>query len=202
MHFTGEVAAAVADLNQPSLQWNPPRFLSEDTALDWQIAFDVDQTTLAAYILDVKVELEEEHATQSTTGFQALGEDGDDLYTLNLPYQPDLAVTTDDIAFSNGHPITGTSVTITATVHNLGLQEAPGGFTVRFFKDDPRVSANLIGEETVTSSLAFGVTQRKAQSVSPGWPPTLLISRGTGYTARQLLALVTSWLAQRLQRPS
>jgi hypothetical protein len=46
-----------------------------------------------------------------------------------------LAVTTDDILFSNSHPITGTSVTITA------------------------------GEETVTSSLAFGVTQ----TVSISW---------------------------------
>jgi hypothetical protein len=169
MHFTGEVAAAVADLNKPSLQWNPPRFLSEDTALDWQIAFDVDQTTLATRILDVKVELEEEQATQSTTfgtyRFQALSDDGDALHTLDFPYQPDLAVTTDDILFSSSHPITGTSVTITATVHNLGLQEAPGGFTIRFFKDDPQVSANLIGEETVTSSLAFGVTQ----TVSISW---------------------------------
>jgi hypothetical protein len=139
MHFTGEVAASIADLNQPSLQWNPPRFLSEDTTLDWQIAFDVDPTTLTTHILDVKVELEKEQATQSTTfgtyGFQALGDDGDDFYTLDLPYQPDLAVTTDDILFSNSHPITGTSVTITA------------------------------GEETVTSSLAFGVTQ----TVSISW---------------------------------
>jgi hypothetical protein len=167
VHFTGEVAAAVADLNQPDFQWNPTRFLSEDPSMDWQVAFAVDPTTMTTpyvHILDVKVASEEgamvgQNTTASTYKFRTMGSDGDNLYTLDLTYQPDLVVTTDDIAFSNSHPMNGTTAVITATVHNLGLREAAGGFSVRFFKDDPSLPANLIGETVITSSMAFGVTR-------------------------------------------
>lgn len=170
-HFMGEVAAAVADLTQPNFNWYPPRFLSEDTALDWQVAFDIDPATLTTLILNVKVEPEEARAMagqESGTGayrFQALGDGADNLYTLSLPYQPDLVITMNNIAFSESHPSAGTSVAITATVQNIGLREAPAGFKVRFFKDNPYIPANLIGEKTITSPLAFGVTQ----TVTASW---------------------------------
>jgi hypothetical protein len=151
VHFTGEVAAAVADLTQPTLQWSPPDLLTEEGGPNWQIAFEIDPSTGTTEVLYIK------GAPPSTSSqLQALGNDDDQLYGLSLPLAPDLQIRPADIAFSNEHPIAGQTITITATVRNKGFQEVDTPVTVHFFRGNPDGGGTLIGQGTTGPSMTFG----------------------------------------------
>ncbi|MBM4431854.1 MAG: hypothetical protein FJ026_16130, partial [Chloroflexi bacterium] len=157
VHFTGEVAAAVADLTQPTLQWGPPDLLTEEGGPNWQIAFDIDPNTGTTEVLYIKGA-----PASASSQLQALGNDGDQLYGLSLPFAPDLRIRPADIAFSNEHPIAGETIKITATVRNKGFQAVDAPVTVRFFRGDPDAGGTLIGQGTTGPAMAFGESSEVA----------------------------------------
>ncbi|MBM4136118.1 MAG: hypothetical protein FJ241_04720 [Nitrospira sp.] len=63
---------------------------------------------------------------------------------------PDLSITSDDITFTPQVPITGQSVTITATVRNIG-ETGAGNVTIDFYDGDPSAGGILIGNALVQS---------------------------------------------------
>jgi hypothetical protein len=152
----GDVAAALADLDAPTLAWTLAGTLSPAGGLNWQPAFDLDATTGALYALYV-------HDNPSLAAASSLN--GGPVSTLAADDQPDLVVS--GLSFSDRHPLAGQTVTATATVRNDGLGTAAGGFAVRFYRGDPADGVAL-GDGTVSSSLAYQVTA----TVSVSWVAT------------------------------
>ena len=152
--FGGDVVVAVADLNESTLRWSTPQFLTQDVARDWQIAAATDPVSGRTLIADMRGGATEAEAIVST--LQGLGTAqilSDELFVLEIPFGKDLSTTSTDIAFSNEHPQPGETALITATVHNLGLQslsdaEKPA---VRIYCTSP--STELIGETVVNTPL-------------------------------------------------
>jgi hypothetical protein len=72
-----------------------------------------------------------------------------------VPFAPDLAVSPSDISFSNPHPLGGFTVTVTASVHNLGLKTAANTtpISVDFYD-----GAALIGRRQIATPLPFDAT--------------------------------------------
>jgi subtilase family serine protease len=69
--------------------------------------------------------------------------------------KPNLSIAATDISFSKTMPQEGEEVTITATVHNTGIEDA-SDVAVRFFIGDPSSGGIQIGSDQVISSLAPG----------------------------------------------
>jgi hypothetical protein len=175
--YQGEMAAVVADLTRPTLAWGPPGFLTNDEALDWQIAFDVDRTTGDVHALGVKqgatsaasrVRSDDfsrppSLATKVATTNGTISTAG--LYTFDAAAAPDLTLAEADIAVSDAHPMTQT-VTISATVWNQGLTATTAPFVVRFVQGDPETGA-IIGERSVSGTLA----PHGFATVSLAWTP-------------------------------
>jgi len=145
-HVTGDVAAAVADLNASALQWTTG-FLTADGQVNWEVAFDSDANTADNVVFAVK---KPSAASVNLPAGRTVGGnvatktfvDGDTVVaSMLVPYQPDLALASTDIAFSNLHPLIGDTVTITANIHNIGLRSVgdaarSGAFTVAFYDDE------------------------------------------------------------------
>jgi hypothetical protein len=174
VHQTGDLAAAVADLNAPKLEWTTG-FLTADGQTNWQVAFDTDRSTAKNFVVNVKkapgagqasgVEVREKLAQRAKR--ERVGEpvpqtelaDGDAKVTsLVVPYAVDLAITPEDITLSNSHPLAGQSVMIAANVRNAGLKATSrsAAFTVKFYDGDLAGGrARLIGEQRVEGAIPF-----------------------------------------------
>lgn len=159
VHDTGDVALATAFLGFTPLRWDGPRYLTADPARDWQVALAVDPISYASHIFDVKQPLGA--AAQALPGALPAGialldtaGAGSEVTALAVPFAADLAIMSDDIAFSVEHPLPGQNVTITATVRNVGTLPALGDVAVRFVLD-PDGSAVTIATRTLSEPLEF-----------------------------------------------
>ena len=168
-HYSGEVALAAADLNQMTLTWSEPQFLTSDADMDWQIALDLDPTSQTCLILDVKLEtdsnLDKASGSEHTTDvlphvrshLLARTTAGSDISALTVAYGHDLTITGEDIELSNPYPGPEETVTITATIRNKGQQPVDESFQVRFVLDaDP--SGTLLGSVLVDDTIGFNET--------------------------------------------
>jgi hypothetical protein len=171
VHYTGEVAAATADLNAKPLRWSEPGFLTNDAQTDWQIAFAQDPRTFKSLILQVKEPapasanapaMADAHmataATPSYARTMTLGQTagGSAVTALTVPYGIDLAINASDITFSDDHPLPGQPVKVTATIRNLGTAPVTSPFVVRLVLDpDANSNGMEIGRRTVTTPMSF-----------------------------------------------
>lgn len=188
VHQSGDLAVGVADLNAPRLQWRTG-FLTADGLTNWQVAFDIDQATSKNFVLNVKktpgrtaearskvaealATLPEGERIGGNVSLQTLGghtasvdalaqnEPAIAVVSYVVPYAVDLALTPEDIAFSNTHALVGETVTITAAVRNAGLKATSDRtpFSVKFYDGDPARGGTLIGEQQVEQALLFNTT--------------------------------------------
>jgi hypothetical protein len=67
---------------------------------------------------------------------------------------PDLAITSDNITFSNSTPIENQTIQINATVFNIGMLDDPN-VTIRFFSGDPSSGGIPLGQN-FTANLSIG----------------------------------------------
>jgi len=153
--FSGEVGAAVADLNAADLSWSAPALLTRDADRQWQLDLAVESTSGAVHVLDV--------ADGGGAGVQADGAGlrrlstltGDNVIAMRLPFGSDLAIAATDLSFSDSHPEPGDVVEITATVRNAGLRGVDAPVVVAFYRDDPSAAGNEIGRVTLPGPLLF-----------------------------------------------
>jgi hypothetical protein len=162
VHLRGDLATAIADLNHPLAAF-ATGFLTADGAANWQVAFDLDrQTTNNSFVLDVK-QLSSGAAVAAARSpragvnrfTKALSSGTATVASMVVPYAVDLAVASSDIAFSESHPLGGFTVTMTGTVHNLGLKTLTEQMPVNvdFYDDD-----TLIGRRRIATLLPFSST--------------------------------------------
>ncbi len=78
-----------------------------------------------------------------------------DLLTLSHPFVQSLSLSNSDLALSNPHAAAGSSVVITATVHDTG-DLALSGVSASFYDGDPKAGGTLIGTNTLPTPLAAG----------------------------------------------
>ncbi len=158
VHLTGDLAGAVADLTHPAGAFTSG-FLTADGASNWQVAFDLDRQSVKSFVLDVKqvtgnTPLALARGTHAG-GRLATKELGSGVASLVVPFAVDLTLTPSDITFSDNHPLGGFTVTIGATVHNLGLKALTDKtpVTVDFYDGD-----TLIGRRHIATLLPFNST--------------------------------------------
>ncbi|MBP1689045.1 MAG: hypothetical protein H6Q33_5188, partial [Deltaproteobacteria bacterium] len=158
VHLSGDVAAAVRDLNAPSAGWTSG-FLTADGQTNWQVAFDIDRQTGKSFIVNTKeapgggvAALQPSTRAGGNVASSLLAPGTTTVASIVVPFAADLGISATDITFSDTHPLIGDLVTITAAVHNFGLKAtaAETPFTVAFFDDDV-----LIGQQTVAPALPF-----------------------------------------------
>lgn len=158
VHLTGDVAAAVRNLDAPLAGWTSG-FLTADGQTNWQVAFDIDRQTGKSFIVNTKeapgggaAALRSSARAGGGIASTLLAPGDTTVASIVVPFAADLGVSPSDITFSDIHPLVGDLVTITATVHNLGLKETSveTPFTVAFFDDDV-----LVGQQTVAPALPF-----------------------------------------------
>jgi len=68
---------------------------------------------------------------------------------------PDLSLESEDISFSNPYPLSGETITINATIHNIGGSDATD-IAVRFFDGDPAENGTQIGLAQTVASIPLG----------------------------------------------
>ncbi|HXF03811.1 MAG TPA: CARDB domain-containing protein [Blastocatellia bacterium] len=185
VHASGDLAAAVADLNVPRLEWTTG-YLTNDGMSNWKVAFDIDEQTSANFVVNVKkVPGNQQKRTEVAQELARLpkGERVNGTWRLNtlggvtlpsesfsqaepdisvasfvIPYAVDLAVTPDDLTISNTHPIVGEQVTVTATIRNAGLKAISSRepFTVKLYDGDPSSGgAVLIEQQRIEQAMPF-----------------------------------------------
>ena len=69
--------------------------------------------------------------------------------------KPNLSITTSDITFSKPMPLAGETITITANIKNIGLENA-STIIVRFYQGDPSTGGTQIGTDQVIQLIALG----------------------------------------------
>jgi len=72
------------------------------------------------------------------------------------PTKPDLAVTSSDIVLSNNNPGEGETITLNATVHNLGL--AIGNVEASLYDGDPSAGGRFLSSRSTMQIVPFGGT--------------------------------------------
>jgi prenyltransferase beta subunit len=72
--------------------------------------------------------------------------------------KPNLSITSTDFIFSNPTPTVGETITITATIYNIGPAQADN-ISVQFYDGDPSSGGVLIEETTIETIPAFGSSQ-------------------------------------------
>lgn len=173
VHLSGDLAAAVADLNAPRLQWTTG-YLTADGLTNWEVAFDVDRQTSKNFVLNVKktpgdsaeaqanaaaalAKLPKGDPLGASESVEELTAVGPMVSSMVVPYAVDLAVTPQDIVFSNAHPVQGEQISIVADVRNAGLKatSASTPFTVKLYDGDPARGGTLIGQQQIQNSLPF-----------------------------------------------
>jgi subtilase family serine protease len=70
------------------------------------------------------------------------------------PQKPDLTIKYHDIAFSNLNPQEGDPLTISATIHNLGIET--GNIEVYLYDGDPSHGGILLSQKTIFQIIPFG----------------------------------------------
>ncbi len=169
-HRDGDLAAATADLAKKPLQWTS-EYLTDDGQTNWKIAYAVDAATEQNFVVNVKqapltgvfaagaLPARRLARTPAVEVRQAAAE-GPAVASMIFSDQPDLTVTSEDLTFSNSHPLPDDTVTITANVHNQGLRTlAEGGsFVVKFYDGPPTLGAPPFHQATITQPLALGET--------------------------------------------
>ncbi len=168
LHRDGDLAAATADLTLPAVQMSTG-YLTSDGQSNWKNAFDVDRETSQTFVANVKqspfgnqyappaIRAEPKARRVRTT---IVAPSGPAVAQFELPFQPDLAITPDDIEFSDPHPAPAENITITANLQNLGLAPAAPSqpFSVKFY-DVPVVrGAQPFAEQFVRVPIPFGQT--------------------------------------------
>lgn len=83
---------------------------------------------------------------------------GLDSVNVTIGNLPDLTLSPDDIIFSTPNPVIGEKVTITATIHNIGMVEA-SNIIVQFFDDNPIINGTQIGEDQTINLIVSGETK-------------------------------------------
>ncbi|HXQ24059.1 MAG TPA: CARDB domain-containing protein [Candidatus Acidoferrales bacterium] len=158
VHRTGDLAAAVADLNASTLAWTTA-FLTADGQTNWEVAFDLDGQTGKSFVVDTK---ETPSGATAASSYASGGLAAQDLAPGNatvtsfvVPFAVDLALTASDIAFSNPHPLGGFTVNISVRVHNQGLKPTDSNtpVTVDFYDGDV-----FIGNRRITTVMPFNGT--------------------------------------------
>ena len=149
--YAGDIAVAVANLNEPILEWGPPGFLTTDPARDWQLAAAVEAGTGGTLVLDVRESTAQATALHIAGAMQGL----DEMLAISIPFGADLAIA--DLSFSDAHPDAGEIVFITATVQNLAFADVPAGgnVVVRFFVDSATDPDKRIGEAVMNARLGY-----------------------------------------------
>jgi hypothetical protein len=143
---TGNLAAAVADMNNPASAWTYD-LLTDDNRLNWQAAFDVAPCGLDHFLFWQKRDPE-------------TGPDipGDNVLTLQ-PYEMDLAFAEPPVLLSNPEPVVGESIAVTAHIKNAGLRTLVGTpFTVSFYDASPDAGGVPFAQVSLdaTDALPFG----------------------------------------------
>jgi subtilase family serine protease len=69
--------------------------------------------------------------------------------------KPNLSISSTDIAFSKPMPLAGETITITANIKNIGLENA-STIIVRFYQGDPSTGGTQIGTDQVIQLIALG----------------------------------------------
>lgn len=158
--YAGDVAVAVANLNEPLLEWGPPGFLTTDPVRDWQLATAIEPATGGASVLDVR----EDSAQAATLHIASAAQQWDEMLAISVPFSADLAIP--ELAFSDPHPDAGEPIFITATVQNLALRDVPAGsnVVVRYFVDNAVDPDNIIGEAVINARLGYNGVQEVAIS--------------------------------------
>lgn len=153
--YAGDVAVASANLAAPSLLWGSPGFLTADAARDWQIASATDESTGETLILDVR-RPEAQALVLSTVG---LVETWSDVVAAAIPFGVDLAISSQDVRFSNPHPEAGEAISITLSLRNRGFQEVPAssGLLVQLYSDEV-APAHRIAELALAAPLGYNET--------------------------------------------
>lgn len=109
-----------------------------------------------------------------------------DLYVLTHSMGQDLAVLEDDIVFTPANPAPGSSVTISATVRNLGDLAVPDA-QIAFYQGDPEVGGILIGNR----SLALAGATHNTVSIQWSVPITTALQRI--YVVADPDGLISEW---------
>ncbi len=163
-----DVSYAVYDAAHTS--WSADHQLTDDDSLEEAIspAFAADGTLYMAY---QKVAMEwitqtyQISPTLTITVTHVPEMEQTDLYLLSYDFETDLAIGSEDIAFSVENPAPGTGVIISATVHNLGDFAVTGGVAA-FYDGDPGAGGTQIGaSQPLDSPFRSGVTD----TVSVAW---------------------------------
>jgi hypothetical protein len=138
--------------------WSPLNKLTDDDLIDWKISLGVDYEDNAMVTwLKHNYSIECEANASNCTIYYTY----DDLFYDKIIVKPDLSPV--NISFSTDNPVIGESVTINASIHNLGVVKADS-ISVRFFDGDP-ISGVQIGEDQLINSLAAG----ENETVSVNW---------------------------------
>ena len=99
--------------------------------------------------------------------------------------KPNLAITSNDITFSNPTPPAGETITITADVKNSGIAQA-SGVLVQFFDGDPSAGGVLIEETTIQSIPAFGSSQTSISYTIPTASSTTIFIKIDPHKSRDI----------------
>ena len=168
-HSDGDLALAVADLNNRSLEWSQD-YLTHDNQTNWKIALAIDERSAESFVVNVKLPavqrpLEARSLTASPLGSVSLvpvtaQPDGSVLAQMRFPNQMDLSIQPETIQFSNPHPGHGETITVTAAVRNTGFKAiaASSRFTVKFYDGPWQRGETPFAQETVSATLPFGAS--------------------------------------------
>ena len=120
--------------------WIREKQLTDDTSAEWQLSTTInsnDELMISYVKKNVSIVVEEDRS---------------DLYYLVHPIMLDTAMDSTDIAFSNETAHPGDTITINATIHNIGDLQA-NSVEVKFFDG---ISGPQINETQIISSLSAG----------------------------------------------
>ena len=156
----------VAFYDQAHNQWGNPTQLTNDTASEAYPAAALDSMgRLLMGYASTAINQVTQTTTISGTGqvvSYTIPEEGQtDLMTLSHVFTCSLVLSDSDMAVSNDHPEPGSSVVVSATVHNIG-DLALDHVVVAFYDGDPAAGASLVGSQSFVGPIAAGFTETLA----------------------------------------
>ncbi|MBN1317677.1 MAG: hypothetical protein JXA42_19495 [Anaerolineales bacterium] len=171
-----KIVYAIYDASNSS--WSGDKYMLEDDAMEESIspAFGNDGALQMAYNKVSMTHITKTIVVSPTLSYTVTGilePEQTDLAFLSHTIETDLGIRDGDIALSDPNPAPGSSVTISATVHNLGDLAVVGG-EVAFYDGDPNTSGVQIG---VTRTLTSPLPAASSETVTVEWDvPTTTIS--------------------------
>ncbi len=163
-----DMAYTIYDTDNGS--WGDDNTLMSDSALEESFApaFAGDGTLYMAYnkvTMDLVTKTVEISPTLTITVTNIPQPDHTDLYLLSHTIGRDLGISSEDVALSDPNPAPGSSVIVSATIHNLGDLAVSGG-EVAFYDGDPDAGGAQIDiTQTLTSPFRAATTD----TVSVQW---------------------------------